>query len=42
MSDDVFVIPDSNSPIIVEFNGYKAQLIDCLNSYFLQKKKTRC
>lgn len=42
MSDDVFVIPDSNSPIIVEFNGYKDQLIDCLNSYFLQKKKTRC
>ena len=42
MGDDVFIIPESNNPIIVDFNGYKNLLIDSLNSYFLQKKKTKC
>lgn len=42
MDNDVFIIPESNNPIIVEFNGNKDRVIDCLSSYFLQKKKTRC
>ena len=41
-NDEVFIIPESKIPIILCDNGYKNKLIDLLNGYFTQKKKTKC
>ena len=40
--DETFIIPDSDKPLLIEFNGYKDVVIDCLSSIFVQKKKNKC
>ncbi|MGN1406027.1 MAG: hypothetical protein ACI4WM_07125 [Erysipelotrichaceae bacterium] len=40
--DETFIIPDSDKPLLIEFNGYKDAVIDCLSSIFVQKKKNKC
>lgn len=40
--DETFIIPDSDKPLLIEFNGHKGTVIDCLSSLFVQKKKNKC
>ena len=37
-----FVIPINNGMHLIYENGYKNELIDCLNNYFGLKKKNKC
>ena len=40
--EETFIIHDSDKPLLIEFNGNKDEVIDCLSSIFVQKKRNRC
>lgn len=40
--ENVFIVPLENKKTIIVANGYKKELLECLTSYFISKKKNKC
>ena len=40
--NNTFIIPFLSNRIVISFGDYKQEIINCLMSYFVSKKKTKC